>query len=175
MKSFSEWVKESNPGNYVAVNVTGLPVQIVSALPGKVTPDPHITLMYSKNSGVPLANIDYVLKRRSIVGQHIMVTGVDLFDSNDVKTDSGEPTCCIVLKVTSTTLNDIHNNLIRLGCKHSYDKYEPHATLIYGAPVGQATLAKKDIEHKISEGIMLTCTSFVNNHIVENWAQLNTG
>lgn len=68
MKSYSEWVKDTNPGNYVSVDVTGLPLQLVAALPGQTNDKPHITLMYSMNSAVPFEHVAYVLKRKNIIG-----------------------------------------------------------------------------------------------------------
>jgi hypothetical protein len=170
MKTFKEWMKETNKGNYVSVNVTGLPLHLVSTLPGKVNPEPHITLMYSKESSVPLSHVDYVLKRKSLDGQTLMVTGVDVFDDKDDEGNTKEQTGCLVLKVHSPTLNDIHNHLMRLGCKHSYADFKPHATLIYGCPLEQCKIAAKEIQQHINDGMFLTCNGYNNNHIIENWA-----
>ena len=167
MKSFSDWVKENNPGNYVSVNVTGLPTRYVSTLEGIVTPDPHVTLMYSKASAVPLHFIDQVLARRKLSGLQLQVVGVDVFDSQD-DPEKG----CIVLEVKNSALNDVHNHLLRIGCKHSYPEFKPHATLIYDVPLEQARLAAQEIKAKLyDEGLFLTCTTTNNQWIKENWAK----
>lgn len=165
MKSFSSWVAENNPGNYVSVDVSGLPLHLVSTLPGKVNTQPHITLMYSPESAVPLDHIQYLLNRKSLNGTSVMVTGVDIFDSQSNPEDG-----CIVLKVKSSLINDLHFALQRLGCKHTYTPFEAHATLIYGCPIEQCKIAVKEIEHKINEdGLFLTCLGFNNQHIDKDW------
>ena len=166
MKTFAEWVKENNPGNYVAVNVTGLPTKYVSALEGIVTPDPHVTLMYSKGSAVPLHFIDQVLARRKLSGVPLQVVGVDVFDSQEDPSKG-----CIVLEVKNQILTDIHNHLLRIGCKHSYSEFKPHATLIYDVPLEQAKLTADDIRRNLDGGLFLTCTTTTNQHIKENWAK----
>ena len=173
MKSFASWVAENNPGNYVSVDVTGLPLSLVAGLPGQVNTKPHITLMYSPESNVPLDHIAYVLKRKSLNGVVVPVTGVDIFDSPSDKTDNlAERVGCIVLKVNAQQINDLHNHLIRLGCKHTYNPYQAHATLIYNCPIEQCRLALNDIRKKIStEGLFLTCLGFNNQAIIKDWAE----
>lgn len=172
MKSYTDWVKENNPGNYVSVDVEGLPTSFVSSLPGIVTPKPHITLMYSKNSHVPLDHINYVLNRRKVSGILVPVVGVSVFDS--APSDNGErdeALGCIVLNVASDVLTDIHAHLTRLGCKHSYPNFEPHATLIYDCPVEQCRIVADEIRREIANSaINLRCTTTHNEHIKENWA-----
>lgn len=177
MKSFSSWVAENNPGNYVSVDVTGLPLSLVAGLPGQVNSKPHITLMYSPESNVPLEHIAYALNRKPLNGVVVPVTGVDIFDSPPDENDNRvEHVGCIVLKVNSQPINDLHNHLVRLGCKHTYNPYQAHATLIYDCPIEQCKLAAKEIEQKIKdEGIFLTCTKFNNQAIDKNWvAGLNS-
>lgn len=164
--SFANWVKENNPGNYVSVDVTGLPIQLVSYLPGIVNSKPHITLMYSKNSHVPLEHIDYVLRRYKIIGSTVFVDDAAIFDSQD---DSSKG--CIVLKVVSPVLTDIHNHLSRIGLKHSYQEFSPHATLIYDVPLDQAKIELQHIKNYINDnGVTLQLTKFNNEYIKENWA-----
>jgi hypothetical protein len=171
MQNYTEWVKASNPGNYVSVDVTGLPTNFVSTLPGNINTKPHITLMYSKDTNVPFSYIDYVLSRRKLNGVVIPVIGVDVFDNPAENEVRDEALGCIVLKVESPILTDIHNHLIRIGCKHSYDEYSPHATLIYNCPLAQCHIAKADIEKQLkNSGLFLTCTTTHNEHVKENWA-----
>ncbi len=169
MKTYTELLEElTTEGNYVSIGVTELPTNMVSYLPGKVTPEPHITIMYSPNTDVDKNKIQYVLNRRNMTGMRIMVTGVEVFDTT--KDDSKEPIGCIVLRVSSPELNDIHNHLTRLGCRYTYDQYKPHATLIYDCPLEQCKIAAKEIEHNINEdGLFLTCTSFTNSSINKDW------
>lgn len=171
MKSFSSWVKENNPGNYVSVDVEGLPLNLVAALPGTVNTKPHITLMYSPESSVPLDHINYVLGRKSLLGAVVPVTGVDIFDSLPDDTNGrSEHIGCIVLKVNSPQINDLYNHLVRLGCKHTYNPFKAHATLIYNCPIDQCRIATKEIQSKIArDGMFLTCKGFNNNFIDKNW------
>lgn len=173
MKSFSAWVAENNPGNYVSVDVDGLPLHLVSTLPGKANTKPHITLMYSPESAVPLDHIQYLLNRRNMNGASVIVTGVDIFDSlPDPENGLPEHVGCIVLKVNSPQINDLHFALQRLGCKHTYTPFSAHATLIYNCPIEQCRIAVKEIERTINEdGITLMCRGFNNGHIVKNWAE----
>lgn len=171
MKSFSSWVKENNPGNYVSVDVEGLPLTLVASLPGTVNSKPHITLMYSPESSVPLDHINYVLGRKSLLGAVVPVTGVDIFDSESDDTNGrSEHVGCIVLKVNSPQINDLHNHLVRLGCKHTYNPFNAHATLIYNCPIDQCRIAAKEIQSKIArDGMFLTCKGFNNDFIDKNW------
>jgi hypothetical protein len=172
MKSYSEWVKENNPGNYVSVDVEGLPLNLVSALPGTVNTKPHITLMYSKNSHVPLEHIQYVLNKRPLIGTTVMASAADVFDEppKEGEDERDSQNGCIVLKIKSPILNDIHEHLIRLGCKHSYTPFQSHATLIYGCPLDQCKIALRDIERAVADGISLKLTKFNNQWIKENWS-----
>lgn len=168
MKSYSEWVKDTNPGNYVSVDVTGLPLQLVSALPGQTNDKPHITLMYSKDSAVPFDHVAYVLKRKNIIGAVVPVVGVDIFP--DSESTPGQKLGCIVLKVKHPMLTDIHEHLLRIGCKHSFTPFEPHATLIYKCPIEQCELALVDLKKTIAaDGIFLTCTKYNNEAVNKNW------
>lgn len=173
MKSFSAWVAENNPGNYVSVDVDGMPLHLVSTLPGKVNTKPHITLMYSPESAVPLDHIQYLLNRRSMLGSSVMVTDADIFDSlPDPENGRPEHLGCIVLKVNSPQINDLHFALQRLGCKHTYTPFSAHATLIYNCPIDQCKLVLDDIKRAISDdGLFLTCRGFNNEHIVKDWAE----
>jgi len=81
-----------------------------------------------------------------------------------------------VLTVQSSALNDLHEHLQRIGCKHSYVPYKPHATLIYNVPIDLTEQVKKDIEAEIAKGqIFLTLTKFNNDRVNEDWVkQLNS-
>lgn len=175
MKTYKQWVKDNNPGNYVSVDVTGLPTRLVAALPGKVTPEPHITLMYSKESHVPLEHINHVLKRRSLDGANIPVVGVEIFDSQPKEGEPDQKLGCLVLKVNSPQINEINSHLTRIGCKHSYTPFQAHATLIYDCPMEQCKIAIKEIQRHIdSDGIFLTGGKFNNQWIKENWVDSTT-
>lgn len=170
MKSYSEWVKDTNPGNYVSVDVTGLPLQLVAALPGQTNDKPHITLMYSMNSAVPFEHVAYVLKRKNIIGAVVPVVDVDIFP--DSESTPEQKLGCIVLKVKHPMLNDIHEHLLRIGCKHSFTPFEPHATLIYKCPLEQCELAIADLKKTIAaDGIFLTCTKYNNQAVNKNWVK----
>lgn len=170
MKSYSEWVKDTNPGNYVSVDVTGLPLQLVAALPGQTNDKPHITLMYSSNTNVPLDHIAYILKRKNLIGAVVPVIGVDIFPDSESTPD--HKLGCVVLKVKHQLINDIHDHLTKIGCVHSFSPFEPHATLIYKCPFDQCELVLKDIKKVIAtDGIFLTCTKYNNEHVNKNWVK----
>lgn len=170
MKSYSDWVRETNPGNYVSVDVIGLPLQLVSALPGQTNDKPHITLMYSKESSVPLDHVAYVLSRKKVIETIIPVIDVSIFP--DSESTPEQKLGCIVLKVRHPMLNDIHEHLLRIGCKHSFTPFEPHATLIYKCPIEQCELALDDIKKIIAaDGIFLTCTKYNNEVVNKNWVK----
>ena len=170
MKSFGDWVKESNPGNYVSIDVENIPTQFVQALPGIINSKPHITLMYSKDSGVPFDHVSYVLKRYNLQGVEIPIVGVDVFDSQ--VENAVEPLGCIVLKVKDERLNAIHQMLLSFGAKHSYAEFEPHVTLIYDCPIDQCKLAAADIEKKIRDaGLFVRCTTYNNEPVKSDWAK----
>ena len=169
MKTYSQLMESIHNGNYVSVGVSGLPTNMVSYLPGKITPEPHITIMYSPDTDVPLDKIQQILNRRSMNGSRLMVTKVEVFDTT--KEDSSEPIGCIVLRVHSSELNDLHNHLVRLGCKYTHEQYKPHATLIYKCPLEQCHITAREIESKIShEGMFLTCHDFTNSVLDKDWA-----
>lgn len=172
MKSFGAWMKENNPGNYVSVNVSGLPLNLVASIPGQSSPEPHITLMYSKESNVPLDHIDYVMRRKKLIGSVVPISGVDVFDTP--ADDSGnreESLGCIVMTVNSSILNDTHDQLVRLGCKHSYTPFQAHATLIYNCPIYQCRMTAAEIQKRLDSGeeYPLTITSYNNTRVIEDW------
>lgn len=165
-------MKDNNPGNYVSLDVSGLPLHLVATLPGIVNTDPHITVMYSKNSNVPLSHIDYVMQRKKIIGSSVFVSGVNVFDSSPNENNERDVSKgCLVLTIKSVPINDLHDQLCRLGCKHSYTPFHAHATLIYDCDLEQCKLAAEEIQKLIDSGqtFPLTITGYKNNRIKENW------
>lgn len=168
MKSYSQWLKDSNPGNYSAVGITGLPLDLVAGIVGTPNTKPHATLMYSKNSGVPLATVQAILDKHNIEGQEATVKGVNVFP------DSSSPDkSALVLELEHPGLAAIHQDLLSVGCKHSFSPFCPHATLAYGVDTNTAHDLAKSLHDKIS-GMKLGLSGFENNHVNENWvATLN--
>jgi len=166
MKKFSEWVKENNPGNYVSVDVTGLPVHLVSDMNGKVNADAHITLMYSKESHVPKQTIESLLDRNCLIGHQVKVTEAKVFDA----LDKGESTGCIVLGISDDKIQKLNEKIAATGCKHSYVPFEAHATLIYDCPLEEANKKMISInEHLKTNPIILSLGRFNNDWVKENW------
>ena len=173
MTSFKEFHAANNPGNYVSVDVEGLPLHLVRALPGKHNTKPHITLMYSKESAVPLEHVNFILRRwERILGTSVQVTGVDVFDS--VPKDGTRDTTlgCIVLKITDSRVESIHQQLLSYGMKHSYVPFSAHATLIYDCELSQCKTVAEEIKKSLqTEPILLKLTKFNNQHIIKDWAE----
>ena len=171
--SFKEYHAQNNPGNYVSVDVTGLPTQLVAGLPGIINTSPHITLMYSKESAVPLEHVQFILKRRqNVIGTQVKVIGADVFDSVPKDGERDVTQGCIVLKINDPQLTAIHNHLVAYGMKHSYPEFSAHATLIYDLDIGQCREALPVIQRAVDSGeVYLTLTKFNNERIVEDWAE----
>lgn len=163
MKSFAEWLKDNNPGNYVSVGLGNLPTHLVEDLPGKINPEPHATLMYSKQSGVPVPVVAEMLKKHDLSGQAANVTGAKCFP------DSKEPgLSCVVLTLDHPSLHAIHQDLGALGAKHSFYPFEPHATLMYQIPTELAEQRAKELNETV-KGTQLPFGEYENHHINEGW------
>lgn len=163
MKSFAEWMKDNNPGNYVSVGLDGLPTHLVDDLPGKVNPEPHATLMYSKNSGVPIPVVQQILDKHRLDGQAAIATGAKAFP------DSSEPgLSCVVLTLEHPVFHGINQELTALGAKHSFHPFEPHATLMYQIPTDLAIKRAEELSEKVRD-MQLPFKDFENHIINEGW------
>lgn len=173
MTSFKEFHRTNNPGNYVSVDVEGLPLPLVTSLPGKPNTKPHITLMYSKESAVPLEHVNFILRRwERILGTSVKVTGVDVFDSVPKDGERNSKLGCVVLKITDDRIEAIHQQLLSYGMKHSYVPFSAHATLIYDCDIHQCRTVADEIEKTLdTEPILLKLTKFNNERIISDWSE----
>lgn len=161
---YSQYVSNNVRGNYVAVNTNQISVPELSSVSGKFNTKQHVTLMYSKTTNIDPRIISYYLSRRNMVGEHLTVTGVDMFDSQE-STDL----CCLVFKVTNPKLQSIHEILNRIGCKHSYADFSPHLTIVYDCPKDQCQTFIDNEFHRYL-GMQIVCGDFVNEGIKKDWS-----
>jgi len=85
----------------------------------------HTTVVYSKVSCDSIKNIPVSLPLKA------HGVGFELFPN----ADGGTP--CLVLKIESEELRDLHEECIREhGAKHAYPEFSPHITLSYDYTVG---------------------------------------
>ena len=166
IKSFKDYHKENNPGNYAAINVEKLPDFDLSSFQGQINTEPHITLIYSKDSAVPLDRIQKILDNHHLSGQEVEIIDVKIFDA----LDKGESTGCVVLGVHSPELNKVHQDLLSVGCQHSYPKFEAHATMIYDASLDDCKKIKEMLTASVV-GQKLKLTDYKNNVIKKDWAK----
>ena len=165
MKSFNEWIKENNPGNYVSIGVELLPTESLNGIDGTITPEPHITLMYSKGSAVPLNQVQNILDKSNIKNSEATVTGLNVFSDKENVGKSA-----LVLELDHPELHKLHDQLSATGCKHSFIPYVPHATLAYGVPTDDAyELASKLKESLV--GSKLKLTDYTNAPVKEDWVE----
>ena len=173
IKSFSDWMKENNPGNYVSIGVKSIPLDLVQGMDGIPCTEPHVTLMYSKGSAVPVNHIEPFLNKheQALTSQPATVKGTNVFA--DVNKDASKG--CIVMELDHPSLHSLHQDISSVGCKHSFSPLQPHATLIYGVPIDQAHAKAKEIEDKV-KGMQVNLGGFTNQLVNENWTDtLNKG
>lgn len=139
MLSFRQYVKylkeatDTKTGNYVSVDAA-FPefVQQLKKNSGTLSNNAHITLVYSKEQ---TQDPDEILR---MLNSKFNSTGVVDFDCAACF-DGEDDTACVVLKLKSDKLQEIHDALISIGdIKHSYDDYSPHLTIFYDVDKDEA-------------------------------------
>ena len=163
MKSFLDWMKDNNPGNYVSIDVSDLPVNLISSDDGTINSKPHVTLMYSKASGIHPDQIQNSLNRYNIAGSKATVHGVTVFPDSSTPGKSA-----IVLELLHPELNRIHDAICAMGCKHSFIPFRPHATMLYGVDDSKT----KEIVDRISPEIIgknIMMGEIHSTPVKENW------
>jgi 2'-5' RNA ligase len=177
LKTFKEFLTEAKEpmGNYVSIdNTTELPdMKLEQHFGGSHVcdfKDQHVTLIYSKETSVPLNNIASVIKNFPVIVK-ANVSGVAAFDSlpkEDGSRDVKE--CTIVLKLKSEVLNKIHKQLKSAGLEHSYDEFSPHISLLYNLPIEEKQKAIDLISKYISKKpITVQLSGYKNNKIIKDW------
>lgn len=166
MLSFKQYLVEATDtksGNYVSV-ASKFPkiMDQMDVASGSKSKDPHITLVYSKESTVDksvlLKSIQQQFKDYGVAE----IIGAAAFDGEDDK-------ACIVLKLKSPQLKKINTALCSFGdIKHSYPDYQPHLTLFYGVDKEEADYWVKWLNSRV-KGIMLEFKGFDSTTIIEDW------
>jgi 2'-5' RNA ligase len=175
MLTFRQYIIESANGNYVSTDVaTDLPNFGLDAKypDANITPriDQHVTLIYSKETNIPLGKVEKFLKT---CPQKFTATIKDVaaFDSVPKDGERDESKCAIVLKLDSSDLKAIHDGLKGIGLKHSYPDFSPHITLIYGFPRDQKEECMKFIKDQIKDNMTINLKHINNNKIIKDWAE----
>jgi len=174
MLTFRQYITEENTGNYVSVDVAsdlpsfGLPEKYPDY---KVCSrhDQHVTLIYSPTTNMPLGKVAKFLKTLPSSFK-ATVSDVAAFDAVPKDGERDENACTIVLKLKSPELNGIHDDLKKLGLKHTYDEFSPHVSLIYGFPRDKKEECLEFIRLQIKDGLSVSLRDFKNNKIIKNWA-----
>lgn len=166
--SFRQYLLEATDtktGNYVQVR-SKFPdfLSELSVDSGKVSKDPHITLVYSKESSVDkdklLDNVRSKFKEYGIA----KITSADKFDSQE-----DDSLACIVLKLDAPLLRKINSYIITVGdIKHSYDEFEPHLTLFYDVKKEEAEYWVDYINRKYT-GEVVHFKGFDSKYIIKDW------
>jgi 2'-5' RNA ligase len=95
-----------------------------NSIPEPIDPeDMHVTICYSL---VPKP--DYpVDSNRKFINKDVKGRSFDVF---------GDDKNCLVLKIRSNTLNQMHQRALDSGLTHTYPDFTPHITFSYGLPQG---------------------------------------
>lgn len=175
IKSFKEYLaeaKDTNTGNYVSVGCLmpeiSKDLELKSGNPNK---EPHVTLIYSKESTENPKDILSDIQVR--FGTKEILCGVieaAKFDSLPKKGERDENKACIVLKLKSKKLEDIHEFLKGKGLKHSYPEFSPHLTLFYDVDSDEANTVVSTLNATGAlDGLTINCSGFKSNTIIEKW------
>lgn len=169
MISFRDYIQlveaqDTETGNYVSIDASRPDIlDTITVETGKVSKEFHVTLMYSKASKIDPNNVLSAINKEygkvSTVGK---IIGAAAFDSQE-----SDSLACIVLKLYSPILYEIHDFLLDMGLTHSYDDYSPHLTLFYDVDKEEAKrwvaiLNKKDLGFVPLSGVKSTT-------IIEDW------
>lgn len=105
-----------------------------AGIPDLIAPSEyHVTVMYAPEQD--LADFDI---KEDVGSQTAKFAAYDLF---------GEDKDCLVMKLDSKGLHEIHDTLAAMGMKYTYPEYSPHLTLSYKAgDVDISTLPEPEFE-----------------------------
>ena len=166
MITFKQYLIQSTSGNYVSLDVDNPEIDL-DLKSGTVVPPGkhHVTLMYSEGTDVPKdkikKGIEWMTGSRTAKSH-----SVDVFDSDDDPTKG-----CIVLDIDSDHLHNIHEELRRIGLRHSYQEFKPHVTLAYGVDIDEAKRIAKELNAKLKmEPCLITMKGLVVKPIKDNWS-----
>lgn len=125
IKKFSEYLSEEKVGVYAAAILTDeSKTQLYEFVNDNLNLDKkidkqdyHTTVAYSRKH----VNVKLEPQDIKVSGTPL---GYELFDTQD----GGK---CLVLKIESDDLTELHNTFKELGASYDYDEYKPHITLCY--------------------------------------------
>lgn len=158
-KTFLDFFNESEAlGNYVSIDTNINFPDGLDKYDGKITPSAHCTIMYSKNSNIPLDKVQALVDTfpTSFIG---VCNGIDIFDDDDYS--------CVVLRIDAPELYSMNEKLTSIGLKHSYD-YNPHITCMYKLTHKDAR-AVRDFVKRYYVGKVFTFSNYNNNYVVKDW------
>lgn len=178
MKSFKDYLVEAQDtgkGNYVSIGCE-IPEIINDELAfntGKPNKEPHITLIYSKNSNVNPKKIQEYLENTYKKGATACkVIEAAKFDSLPKDGERDENLACVVLKIKSTKLEQIHSDLKDFGLEHSYPEFSAHLTLYYDVDRGEASKWVDEINSgKLLDRLLISVSGFKSNTIIKDWSE----
>lgn len=159
-KTFGEFLSEAKEakGNYVSINGE-LANEGLDLGTGVFTKEPHVTLIYSKESNKSLKDIQKVIDTfpEKVTAEF---DSMEAFDDGDLY--------ALVLKLKSDELIAMNKKLEDAGLKHSYD-YQPHMTYAYNLPKDVCERLKKELANRY-KGKTFTLSCYNNNYIIKDWA-----
>lgn len=172
MISFRQYTEsaDTGKGNYASIKCK-FPDIIAEVNPntGKINKDPHVTLIYSKESDLDPSNVLETLnKNKGIIVAEVI--GAAKFDSTPKEGERDDNLACIVLKLKSQKLDRIHKDLKEMGLTHSYPDFSPHLTLYYNVDREEAENWVKTLnKNKDVIGSMIELKGFESANIITGW------
>ena len=175
IKKFREYLLEATDtktGNYVSVGcATPDILKNLDMKSGSPNKEPHVTLIYSKESKLNpkdvLSDIQVKFGTKDIPCE---VVEAAKFDSLPKKSERDMHKACIVLKLKSKKLDEIHSFLKAEGLSHSYPEFSPHLTLYYDVDADEASIVTSTLNATgVLEGLTISCSGFTSTTIIEDW------
>ena len=174
MISFKQYLFETASGNYVSIKVeSGLVIPSLEPLfGGSYVCDPsdqHVTLIYSTGTDVADKKIEQALHHYDEI--EATLDKVVAFDSTPKDGSRDPDKCTIVVKLKPSVLNDIHEQLKKIGLKHSYPDYSPHISILYNLPIEKKEDAIATVQKWIDKNKdTVSLRGFVIQPIIDDWA-----
>jgi 2'-5' RNA ligase len=151
------------PGNYVSVraDISDLDTSIVGEY---ATPEPHMTLMYSKKTNVDYDKIDSAMS-------HYPIVFFGFIDEVTTFEDSENGNKAIVFKIKSDLALEMHSALRAIGLHHSFNPFEPHVTVAYNVPPELADNMVDTLRAVTPEKHRIRFYGIKATNIVKNWSE----
>lgn len=177
MKTFKEYLVESNTGNYVCIDCEDLSnfwrnVGLSEPTTGNSPPegDYHCTLIYSKDVSKDPKKVLKALKSWENFQneEKCVVKSYDCFDSTPKDGTRDAAKSCLVMKLDSAYLNACNEFLKSIGLTHSYAEYSPHVTLRYNMSVQEAHHLKEKLNMR-GDKVSLSLAGYKSQPINTNY------